>query len=267
MSPEPAQSTRRMFAGGDPYGNLRKIWGYQDRFRGKANTEVSQGHPGGSQNRPDPALLAPLEKANRIVAEGDALLARGKPGEALARYQQARKITTLGGIGLKGMAEAHLRLGEDAAAVRAMRELIYPKPGQTWSASDATDPATLMKFALLLAKTGARKESRDVHRRAVGFARPDLRKYLASTEQGFEASARIVLADSETNGGNQAAAIAHLEKAIQADPESIGARKVALRGAGRLKEARKHFQVVADAKDPTLAAESRRYLSGLHRVE
>jgi tetratricopeptide (TPR) repeat protein len=166
----------------------------------------------------DPVIGAALDKARAIAAQGDELVEKGSPKEALEKYREARQITTAGGLGLRGMADALYSLGDAQGAANALRELLYPKPDQHWSTSDSTDPVMLMKFALLLSDLGETKEAMQSYNQALKYAHPTLLKpYLTDFGTGgvqpgkFEASARLVLAEYHTNMGDHDAAIGQLQ--------------------------------------------------------
>ncbi len=225
----------------------------------------------------DPVIGAALDKARAIAAEGDELLDKGNPKAALAKYREARKITTAGGLGLRGTADALYALGDSEGAASALRELLYPKPDQHWSTSDSTDPVMLMQFALLLTELGETKEAMQSYNQALKYADPTLLKpYLTDFGTGgvqpgkFEASARLVLAAHHSNMGNQDEAIRQYQRALKAYPAGARTRyllAVELRNAGRLKEAKPHFLALSKSTDKEMAYESKRYLSGMLQVK
>ncbi len=227
--------------------------------------------------RRDPVIGAALDRARAISAQGDTLLDQGNPKAALAKFREARAITTAGGLGLRGTADALYALGDSEGAASALRELLYPKPDQHWSTSDSTDPVVLMQFALLLTELGESKEAMQSYNQALKYAHPTLLKpYLTDFGTGgvspgkFEASARLVLAEYHTNLGNHDAAIAQLQRAVKAYPAGTRTRyllAVELRNAGRLKEAKPHFLALSKSTDKEMAYESKRYLSGMLQVK
>jgi hypothetical protein len=68
---------------------------------------------------PNPEVERRLAQVRSLVEQGEQRLDQGDARGALGKFQEARKITTLGGVGLRGMADALYALGDPQGAANA----------------------------------------------------------------------------------------------------------------------------------------------------
>lgn len=115
-----------------------------------------------------PEQMVAREKYMKDVKEAQAALDNGELDTALIKYQMLNSggEETLGYIdSLAGLAEVYWQRGDYNRAIPYFRELVYEKPGQTWSTSQSDQPDICMKFALTLYKRGLYQEALNVYQK------------------------------------------------------------------------------------------------------
>ncbi len=128
----------------------------------------------GSQvHRATPEQLAAAqaqESAYRdAMAHAQSLLKSGDARGAQAAFRQALVIQVNDGSAQVGLAEAYTAAGQTDLALATYRALFYHIGGSDGGGSVETDPAVLMRFALLLQQAGQGEEAVSVYNRGVGF--------------------------------------------------------------------------------------------------
>ena len=172
---------------------------------GAASAQTGQGElvSGSNPYIADAETVAKVQEADTHVQKGRELLKRGDADAAIAAFNAARKIWPEVGVETY-MAEACVLKGQDAAAIEWYRKVIYPPPGKYIA---QTDPVQLMRYAIVLNRTGQREEAATIYHRALQYLPRD-REYLPKgvaplditfstpgyDPRRFEAAARVALA-------------------------------------------------------------------------
>ena len=107
------------------------------------------------------------------LVRGNVLLKAGDVDGAVDAFQQAHGIDPDDGQALTGMADAYTAKGQFEQALTAYRSLFYHAPGRRWTSSDEASPTMLMKFSLVLLKTGHEQEAVTAYNRGLRFLNYD----------------------------------------------------------------------------------------------
>lgn len=212
---------------------------------------------------------------------GNELLAAAEPQLAIKQFLLARQASIedgeeISGIGLKGLAEAYLQIGDINNAIKAFRQLIYIRPDQRWQSSEGREAPVLVKFSQLLMQIGEIKESLVIFNRAVDLADKEIKPYLKKSEGFFNPNAysfsnSLILAYYFIHRlGSEKKAEVELTRALQADSKSLIVRQMlaeTLMAQRKFKEAKKHFEFLAISSDPKMVKEAISSLSGLRQVK
>lgn len=203
----------------------------------------------------DEAYEAKQKQASQAAEKGRDLLKKGDVDAAIESFNKAVTLSPSEAEAYIGLAEAYTAKGQYANALKAYRTLIYPASEKNWVSNLANDTATLMKFAILLSRTGQRAEAIQAYAKglenlsrnsdpplSVSFTTPNY------NPAQFEAAARTAIGIKEYRAGRNDSAITELQQAVRSQPRFALAYFYlgrALSDKGQRAEARAAFEKAA----------------------
>ena len=221
--------------------------------------------------------LLPNSGSTQVLI-GNVLFRQGKTEEAIAAYKTAlSKSAFAAALAYEALGDLYAAIGREAEAIEAYHQIVYRVPGrdwinsygqslqaliqpegQDWSSSRGTDTDLLMRYALLLSKTGQHAEALQVYQWGLkGLSQEDRRLFaLRLSARSFDRRLFEAAAHTAIGRRNRAldipfadAAIAEYRKALSLRSNFAPAHYLlgnALSMKGRSAEAKAAWQKAAD---------------------
>jgi tetratricopeptide (TPR) repeat protein len=171
-----------------------------------------------------PYLIEAANKANSANQRGEMFLKAGYADSAISSFQEALTFDKQNRQAYLGLAQAYEAKGQLNQSVAAYRIVFYNWPGKIGGDSSETNSTYLMRFAMVLFKSGQREEALKVYQRGYHFLPTDRGPLppLFTTPDfaaaDFEAAADTAMGIYETAWGVAADAPDHFERAIATQP-------------------------------------------------
>lgn len=206
----------------------------------------------------DPALRDRMMKGYALVRKGKAALTENDLQRAESLFREVLALDRTNSEAWAGIAEALEKQGKTSEAIVAYRTLT--NPGPKWGSTLVSDPAVLMRYAVLLIRANQWPEAVQVYEKAAGRLNDGQGAALPPLPTNFSpqmrrpadlaAMAHVGLGRAQAKRGRSDAALAEFAQAAKLRPNSAVAQfyyGYGLKAVGRAAEAKAAFTRAAAA--------------------